>query len=329
MGNSKIKLAKLIPETYVSAVDEFIDAWNNTRSTILAHTSGSTGTPKLIELPKSDMQLSAKATCDYFGINHNSTLVLPLSPKYIAGKMMIVRAIISGATLWIEEACNKPIAHDYGIIDLLPVVPSQVNWLIENPKLINSINNIIVGGGALSPDQESRLREHPCNIYATYGMTETCSHVALRNISRNEPYYTAMPDISFDIDHRGCLIIEAPKYSFKRLITNDIIELINSHQFVWRGRYDNVINTGGIKVFPEEIEQQLAGVIDSPFYIIGRPSPKWGEEIVLYVEGSSIDTNSIIKKVRNSLNPYCVPKEIIVKYQFFRTESGKIKRMLF
>lgn len=329
MGNSRIRLAKLISEAEQSAVTEFINAWDSNIPTISAHTSGSTGTPKLIELPKADMQISALATCKYFDINCNSTLVLPLSAKYIAGKMMIVRAFMSGATLWIEEASNKPITLDYGTIDLLPVVPSQINWLIENPQLIRSIKNIIIGGGALSPDQESRLRGCPCNIYATYGMTETCSHVALRNISLSEMHYTAMPNISFGIDHRGCLVIEAPQYSFKRLVTNDIVDLLNSHQFVWRGRYDNVINTGGIKVFPEEIEKQLATVINNPFYIIGRPSAKWGEEIILYIEGSSIDKNSIIKKARNILNPYCVPKEVIVKSQFARTESGKIKRILF
>lgn len=328
MGNSAVELGQLIFGKD-KATCEFLENWNNESLSITAHTSGSTGKPKLIELPKSDMLVSAQATCKFFGINKSSTLVLPLSVNYIAGKMMVVRSIVSGATLWIEPPSNRPLIRDYGMIDLLPIVPSQANWFYENPQLFKSVKNIIVGGGALTPEQEGRFHNQPCNVYASYGMTETCSHVALRNISAKEVCYTALPEISFETDSRECLVIVAPKYSFKRLVTNDIVELVNPKQFIWKGRYDNVINTGGIKVFPEEIEKQLSSLIDVPFYIIGRPSAQWGEEVVLYIESSPIDTTEIIKKARNILNPYCVPKAVIVKSQFYRTESGKIKRILF
>lgn len=327
MGDTSIKLAPMIFGADKVASD-FIAEWNNDTDSITAHTSGSTGLPKVIKLQKEDMRTSALSTCEYFQIKPSSVLVSPLSANYIAGKMMLVRSFVSGAALWIEEPSNRPIIKNYGTIDLLPLVPSQVDWLIQNPSLFGSVKNIIIGGGALHPKMERQLINAPCNIFATYGMTETCSHIAFRNISTQEKCYTALPGISFDIDNRGCLIIIAPNFSFKRLITNDIIELKNSYQFIWKGRYDNVINTGGIKIYPEEVETRLATILDKPFYIIGRPNPKWGEEVVLYIECESIDVSQIINQARNLLMPYCVPKDVIIKPKFQRTESGKIKRIL-
>lgn len=309
--------------------EDFIARWHSASPTIEAHTSGSTGQPKLILLPKSDMTLSAKATCEFFEIGKKSTLLMPLSAGYIAGKMMIVRSIISGADLWIESPSNRPIKRDYGMIDLLPLVTSQTQWIIDNPRLSLSIKNIIVGGGALSPRQEEALSKLPCNVYATYGMTETCSHVALRCITKGENFYTALPDISFDVDDRGCLIIVAPKYSFKRLTTNDIVDLTSSTKFIWRGRYDNVINSGGIKIFPEELEKKIASIVDVPFYVVGRHSDKWGCEVVLYIESVDYPTSALMERLRTILPPYSLPKEILLKSEFQRTDSGKIKRVLF
>ncbi len=272
------------------------------------------------------MRLSAEATCRYFGIGPESRLVLPLSPGYIAGKMMIVRALISGAELWIEEPSMSPLKRDYGIVGLLPVVPSQVTELLQSPY-ITGVRNLIVGGGALDPETEQKLAACHLKAYATYGMTETCSHVALRDITAGDEHFHALPGISFKTDERECLVIEAPHYSFRSLTTNDTVELIDNSRFRWKGRYDNVINSGGVKLHPEEIEKKLSRFIDRPFYIAGRPSKLWGEEAVLYIEGCDIDRDYIMEKARSVLDRYSVPKDVIVVPNFSRTDSGKIKRL--
>ena len=209
---------------------QFIEEWNNSHDYIIAHTSGSTGKPKEIRLLKSDMRLSAEATCRYFGIGPESRLVLPLSPSYIAGKMMIVRALTSGAELWIEEPSMSPLKRDYGHIDLLPVVPSQLPTLLQSPY-VTEVRNLIVGGGALDPETELQLAACNLKAYATYGMTETCSHVALRDITAGDEHFHALPGISFTTDERECLVIEAPHYSFRSLTTNDTVELIDNSRF--------------------------------------------------------------------------------------------------
>lgn len=303
---------------------DFLQEWNNDNDYIIAHTSGSTGKPKEIKLQKSDMMNSASATCQFFGINEKSTLVLPLSPNYIAGKMMIVRTIVSQATLWIEHPDNNPLKQDYGTIDLLPIVPSQLEWLLSENNKYKAIRNLIVGGGAIPHSLEQKLIASGINAYATYGMTETCSHVALRHIGDN--IYFALPDITFDIDLRNCLIINASKFSFKRITTNDIVELIDDTHFIWKGRFDNVINTGGVKVFPEEIEKNLSEFISVPFFITSQKSEKWGEEIIMYIETPNQDVSEIEKIVRNNLDKFSIPKKLIPIPQFNRTESGKIIR---
>lgn len=326
-----IELGGAVIHNADDAVRSFIEEWNSDAPYIIAHTSGSTGKPKEIRLLKSDMLRSASATCTKFDIGRDSVMVLPLSADYIAGKMMIVRAMVAQAHLWVEVPSNRPLIRDYGLIDLLPVVPSQLEWLLENIHLLSCVRNLIVGGGVISSALEVQLRTSGVNAYATYGMTETCSHVALRKIGVDSAVYEALPGIVFDVDERGCLIINADGFSFGSLATNDVVSLVDCTHFRWKGRWDNVINTGGIKVFPEKVEQRISSVMSlPPFYLIGRPSEKWGEEVVMYIEGDSenVDIVDIASCLKNVLNRYEIPKEIITVSKFECTASGKIKREL-
>lgn len=151
--------------------------------------------------------------------------------------------------------------------------------------------------------------------------------MALCRITGESDRFKAIDGITFSTDSRGCLVIDAPEFTFKRIITNDIVELSDSRCFKWLGRFDNVINSGGIKLHPELIESSLSAFIDVPFYIIGRPSTRWGEEAVMYVESSNFDSEWLIKKAHSVLDRYSVPKEVICVKEFVRTESGKIKRL--
>ena len=307
----------------------FLAEWHDDKPFITAHSSGSTGTPKEIRLLKTDMETSARATCRFFGINRDSVLVLPLSTDYIAGKMMVVRALVSGATLHIMRPGRSVDISPFSHIDLLPIVPSQIEHILASEH-IGNVSNLLIGGAAVSPVQETELLRHKVNAYVSYGMTETCSHVALRKIGNDTPY-ESLPGITFSTDSRGCLVITMPQFSCRELITNDIVDLCDATHFQWKGRFDNVINSGGVKLHPEEIERQLAGIIDRPFYITGVPDPLWGEIAALYIEGkgSASDGDKIIEKARGILKRYHVPKKVFFIDEFVRTSSGKIKRIAF
>ena len=311
-------------------VEEFIEEWHDNKDYIIAHTSGSTGKPKEVRLLKSDMRCSARATNQFFNIGKNSRLMLCSSPDYIAGKMMIVRALEANAELLVESPSNHPLSdYDGSRIDLIAVVPSQALFLANHVSLLNNVSSMIVGGGEIAPELWEKLAVLPYRIYSTYGMTETCSHVALAKISREKEPYKALPGAEFAVDDRDCLIIKAPKYSFGKLVTNDIVRLLSPLSFKWIGRYDNVINTGGIKVFPEEVEQKIAHIIPTRFYIGSRKSEKWGNEVVLFMECdglSDYQKDIIMADISNILSPIERPKDIIFLEKFQETSSGKIKR---
>ncbi len=329
---------KFLGETGGEALQAFLEEWRDEREFIVAHTSGSTGRPKEIRLPKRDMRVSARATNLRFGITSTSRLLCPLSPNYIAGKMMIVRALEADCEIafckpandfWHNEVVAKFIAA--ASIDLLPIVPSQVELLLSNPPAyLANIKNIIIGGAPLSAQAEQQLLAiAPASLHllATYGMTETCSHVALRRLGDDQ--FCAMPGIEFAVDSRQCLKIIAPEYSFGALQTNDIADLISPTEFRWRGRADNVINSGGIKIFPEELERKLTDKIPGKYYFIGVADAKWGEAVTLVVETANPLSNEQISDICDeNLSPYERPKSIMRIQEIPLTSNGKLRRII-
>ncbi|MCF0186245.1 MAG: AMP-binding protein, partial [Bacteroidaceae bacterium] len=272
-------------------VADFIEEYLNDKDYVVAHTSGSTGEPKEIRLLKDDMRASARLTNEFFGIGPGSVLYLCLSVNYIAGKMMIVRALEAGAEIIEEAPSNTPMAKYDGreLITMLACVPSQIGYLINNPEKLQIVKHLIIGGGKMNPRLERWLAEYGVNAYKTYGMTETCSHVALSHVAREDKSYKALGDVLFSQDQRGCLVIHAPHLMNNEIVTNDVVDLISDTEFMWLGRYDNVINSGGIKIFPEEIERKLVALLPNlRFYIKGAESEKWGEEPVIVFEYPSM-----------------------------------------
>ena len=106
-----------------------------------------------------------------------------------------------------------------------------------------------------------------------------------------------------------------------------MVTLISDTEFEWLGRYDGIINSGGVKLIPEQIEKKLSAVIDCRFFVAGIPDEVLGEKLILIVENDKI-LEAIINKVRNlsTLNKYEIPKEIFFVDRFIETETKKIQR---
>lgn len=313
----------------MALLTDFIAQWHSDSPYIAAHTSGSTGKPKDISLLKSDMRLSARATNAFFGIGSESVLASPLSFDYIAGKMMAVRAIEAACSLIELPVSNEiEIPADVSRIDLLPVVPSQIDSLLRQPEHARLISAVLIGGAAPSAEQCRRLNNAGYNAYISYGMTETCSHVALARADDPNRIFRAMPGISFETDADGRLAVIAPAFSFGRLQTNDIVELKDSTSFRWRGRADGVINSGGIKLFPEELEALYSSVLGNrPFYVCATPHPQWGQAAMLVIEGEA-DIEEISAALRTAIADHRrLPKVIKTVYTLPRTSNGKIRRI--
>ncbi|MDP3353603.1 MAG: AMP-binding protein [Flavobacteriaceae bacterium] len=316
-------------------VSQFIINWFDKSPFLKVITSGSTGIPKEIALKKEQMINSAKATGEYFDLKENTTALLCMSPKYIAGKMMLVRAMVLGWNLDIVTSELNPLNKINKKYEFCAMVPLQVVSSLDD---LHKIKTIIVGGGAISNSLKSSIQNIKTDVFATYGMTETITHIALQKLNYfdvvissgvEKSLFTVLPSISISTDNRGCLVIDAPLICDERIITNDIVELKNETTFKWLGRFDNVINSGGIKLFPEQIEFQLAEIIDNRFFISSEPDELLGNKVVLIIESlpySTVSLNILKEKLKTALSSYEVPKSIYYTPNFVETETKKIQR---
>lgn len=318
-----IAFTKLIDED----IFHFLIDWFNKSPFIKVTTSGSTGYPKEIKLKKEHMINSAKATGDYFKLFENTTALLCMSPKYIAGKMMLVRAMVLGWDLDVVAPTSNPLEKINKKYDFCAMVPMQVTLSLNE---LHKIKTLIIGGGTVSNSLKRSVQNIRTDIFATYGMTETVTHIAVEKLN-NKPttYFNCLPNVKVSIDNRNCLVINAPQIADERITTNDIVEIINETSFRWLGRFDNVINSGGVKLFPEQIEFCLTDVIENRFFIASEPDELLGNKLILVIESLpySVDNIKILKeKIKSSLSIYEVPKSIYFTTHFVETATKKIQR---
>lgn len=305
--------------------DDFLKQWFDEGEYIVAHTSGSTGRPKEILLPKADMRRSAAMAVRMFGLGPGCVVASALPLRSIATKMAIVRSIVAGGEFVQLEPRNDFVLGRH--IDLLSIAPSQADTLIESPALLALTGKVLIGGAPLSASRRATLLSCGFDICETYGMTETCSNVALRRGS--DECFTANPDITFSLDSRGCIVVHAPDYSFDGIITNDVATLLSPVRFELLGRFDGAINSGGIKLFPEDLERELAKVVHVPFYIVGIDDDKWGQAAAMVVEGSDDDACKWAKVLASVVTDgRRRPKCVMAITHFERTDTNKIMRIV-
>ena len=323
------------------SVKEFLEEWNNDSEYVEVKTSGSTGEPKRMMVEKRRMLASARITCDFLGLKPGDTALLCMSTDYIAGKMMVVRSIERGLKLTTVEPSGHPLKNcPLGSskncqFDFSAMVPLQVYNSLQVPEereRLKQIRHLIIGGGAIDDALAAELRDFPNNIWSTYGMTETLSHVALRQLNGPEAseWYTPFPSVHLSLTDEGCLVINAPEVCPTPLITNDIAELSPSpfgegrgEVFRILGRKDNVICSGGIKIQAEEVERQLKPYLRVPFIISKRADEKFGEVVVLLTEGSPDEARTICERI---LPKFHRPRVYLHIDQIPLTENGKLAR---
>lgn len=313
----------------------FARAWLTEQSTFNISTSGSTGLPKTIEIPREAMISSAQMTGNYFDLKSGDLALLNLPVDYVAGKMMLVRAFTLGLKLVIVPPSGNPL-QDISLpknIAFGAFTPYQVHQILNDESTLNrfqDIKKVIIGGGAVDYALRVALEAMNNEVYAVFGMTETVSHVAAKKMSgvnQNDLYHPVSDQINFTIDDRSCLVINAPMFSKVPLFTNDVVEL-QQGGFAWRGRIDHVVNSGGIKLFPESIEEKLRPLIQSPLILAGVTDAELGQRLIMVIEGKaeSYDRSDLQVIFRRVLSRYEIPKAVYFAEQFSYTGTDKVDR---
>jgi len=305
-------------EDFEKPVGDFLLDWFDSKDYIEMQTSGTTGKPKIITVSKQAMVNSALATGDFFDLQPGNKALHCLPVKYVAGKMMLVRAMILGLDLEFVAPSSHPMRNNEYDYDFVAMVPLQAQNSLEELK---RVKKLIVGGAAINKTLEKNLLKLKTEVYETYGMTETITHIAARKLG--EKAFTVLPNVTISYDDKNCLVIHAPRISDDVITTNDIVELVNENQFVFLGRWDNVINSGGIKIMPEQVEQKLASKLQQRYFIASKPDQELGEKVILVVEGQQQEFGSDLFE---DLDKYEKPKEIVFIPKFKETASGKIMR---
>jgi len=326
----KEKLSSPHLPAWESELFSFLEEWISESETIEARTSGSTGDPQMIRLPKNTMEQSAYRTIDFFGLQCGNRILLSLPCRFIAGKMMVVRAIVGRMNLVTIDPSG-----DFDILleetfDFGSMVPNQVYKLLENPagkRKLENIRNLLIGGSAIPGTLEKQVKELKSRVVSTYGMTETASHIAIRELSgeRASDIYKCLRGISVSNGKDDCLQIHSAGWG-DPLQTKDIAEILSSDAFRILGRIDDVIISGGIKYFPETIERKIESLIQKRFVISSSPDEKLGEKLVLVIEGEPSPSENLMSELKLSMPTFELPKSIIYLPNFPETSSGKIQR---
>ena len=339
-------------------LEDFFSEWNNDSDRVLVHTSGSTGKPKPMMVEKKRMLNSARITCDFLGLKLGDSALLCMSLDYIAGKMVVVRSIERHLHLISVSPSGHPLkdidlkdvnGKDVnGEITFAAMVPMQVYNTLQVPEereRLTHIRHLIIGGGAIDASLEKELQALPGNIaiWSTYGMTETLSHIALRRINGAEAseWYQPFDSVKISQTEEGCLVINAPQVCAETLVTNDIVEIepyiynkVENHnkvektRFRIKGRKDNVICSGGIKIQIEEVEEFLKPHLEKPFMLAKKKDEKFGEIAVLLSEDIEIKTVEATIRRLLSDHKYWIPREFRYVEHLPLTETGKPKRSI-
>ena len=303
----------------------FMEEWLDGNDSLTLHTSGSTGTPKPLLVSKKSMQASAERTAAFFELSPGDTALLCLPTHYIAGKMMLVRALVIGLEL--DVIPSKSLLDLKGkTYDFAALIPLQVNASFD---LLGNLKKILIGGAPIPTELRKALAKKYPHCVETYGMTETLTHVATRFVCYPTVPFRAMPGIKINVDHDSCLQIMAPYISSSPICTNDVVELLDNRSFILIGRRDFVINSGGRKIFPEQLEEKLSVQLRIPFFFTGIPDVELGEKLVLVVEGGIKEKQLGLKTATKLLgaDKHLVPKDVLCLDTFVLTRTGKLNRI--
>ena len=323
-------------------LEDFLSEWNNDSDRVLVHTSGSTGKPKPMLVEKKRMLNSARITCDFLGLKPGDSALLCMSLDYIAGKMVVVRSIERHLHLISVSPSGHPLKDVNKEITFAAMVPMQVYNTLQVPEErahLCRIRHLIIGGGAIDEALEQKLKALPGDIaiWSTYGMTETLSHIALRRINGAEAseWYQPFDSVRISQTDEGCLVIDAPQVCAEPLVTNDIVEIesyiynkVEKLRFRIKGRKDNVICSGGIKIQIEEVETLLKPYLEKPFMIAKKKDGKFGEIAVLLTEDEEIQKVEATVRRLLSDHKYWIPREFLHVEHLPLTETGKPKRSI-
>jgi O-succinylbenzoic acid--CoA ligase len=324
----------------------FCRQWLTSEPSFVVNTSGSTGVPKPITITRQQMIASARRTGETLDLQPGQHALVCMPTRYIAGRMMLVRGFVLGMHMTVVEPASDPLIGlpSDSKFDFTALIPLQLQTLLDGSPhyhaILNKMQAILIGGGPVSPALHDQLQMITAPIYHTYGMTETVTHIALRRLNgpQASEAFTPLTGIELGVDERGCLNIQSEITQGQVVQTNDFVELRPDGSFVWLGRWDNVINSGGVKVQVEKVENALEKVLyelapqvagQRRFFVGPLPDERLGETVTLVIEGAPLPDpleSALRQRLLQVLDKYEIPRRFCYLPHLAETPTGKIDR---
>lgn len=302
-------------------IGNFLLDWLDNNESITMFTSGSTGNPKAIQISKKAMWESAERTVAFFDLDHYSRILCCLPLRYIAGKMMIVRALYCGADVHIIQSVKNPLQQVDGDFHFAAFTPMMAEASAED---LHRVKKVLIGGAPINSKLRDVLKSIDTQIFESYGMTETASHVAIkRHFTYDEECFEALDGIYFSQSEDETLVIHGLADYPNGLKTNDLVRFVSETKFEWLGRIDEVVNSGGIKLNIQTLQKKIAPFVSEDFFLTKEPDDQLGERLVMVVKSENAPNFQDISK---GLEPYEKPKNIYTTDRFVQTFSGKIDK---
>lgn len=318
----------------------FVRNWLSGDDTFQFRTSGSTGAPGMVEIKRSQIQASVNATASFLKLQKSDQILLCLAPNYVASIMMAARGLILDLDVHVVKPSADPLAGlNQQRIDFASFVPYQIYHIIEAGRLeeLGKIKNVLIGGAPISDEAFRQISSLPNASYMTYGMTETVTHIALMRITGEpgEATYHTLPNLAVGVNEHDCLWVKGAVSRDRTIQTNDVVSFSDEGRFRWMGRRDFMINSGGVKIHPEQVERVIEVMfkalnLTNEFYLFGAPDELLGQKLILAVEGPE-PINCLLDKInpaiKSQFGKYHQPKDVRYVTGFERTASGKVKRI--
>ncbi len=212
------------------------------------------------------------------------------------------------------------------------MVPLQIEESLNHNDPLDMISKLLIGGGELHPATRDKLSSMASpEVYETFGMTETYTHFALKRINGPDPdsSFKLLDGVHVGLDSRACLEVEVSGVTSGTVLTNDLVEINQKGDgFTWLGRFDNLINSGGIKIIPELLEELVRECIGHECLVLSEADRKLGNRLVLVVEfeGNDPPMDSWMDVLRKKLSNFEVPRRIVTVQTLPRNSSMKPDR---